>query len=276
MKSHKYYLMIVIAFIIVCYCAFAPEFITSDKIDDEDTQTMLTASTQTEISDSFIARDTSATSPPLQQILSPTPTPTQIPDPFKDFYGCEMQLKLISGPLEGQSTEFKILDKSYFEDKGDKFAVGKGTAVFYDKSPYLIVHSSYVNGNILRPMEAEFIRKYLEHWGNCGNESIQEQIDTLIGSEAEWSCDGESILKTKLHGIVRLSHQASDHLWLEPENIEKILNMREGETTEWIGRIDPIDDPSLYLGFCGWGPPSIEIGRYTYYRYLINFEVQDL
>ena len=153
--------------------------------------------------------------------------------------------------------------------------MGKGTAIFYEESPYLILHSSYVNGNILRPMEAEFIRKYLEHWGNRGNESIQEQINALIGSEAEWRCEGKDILKSTLQGVVWLSHEASNRLWLEPEIIEEILTKREGTSSEWIGKIKPTTDPSLYLGFCGWGPSSIKNGRYTYYRYVLNFILSD-
>ena len=91
MKSINYYVLIVIAFIIVCYYAFTPEFITSDDIDDQGTQPILTAATQTEISDSFKKRDTTVTSPQPTPTPSPTPTPTQILDPFTDFYGCEMQ-----------------------------------------------------------------------------------------------------------------------------------------------------------------------------------------
>lgn len=205
----------------------------------------------------------------------PTPTPKQITVPFEDLYGCQMQLTFTSGPLKGQSTEFEILDESYFQDKGDKFAVGKGTAIFYEKSPYLILHSSYVNGNILRPMEAEFIRKYLEHWGNKGNETIQDQIDALVGSQAEWNCNGVPLFRTELDDTVRLSHEASEQLWLEPENIDEILIEKAGEPSEWIGELDPSTDSSIYLGFCGWGPASLESGRYTYYRYVLNFTILD-
>ncbi|MDW7754640.1 MAG: hypothetical protein SCH68_05690 [Brevefilum sp.] len=199
-------------------------------------------------------------------------TPT--PDPFPDLYGCNMQIEFISGSLENQSSEFSVLDRSYFLDKGDKFAVGKGTAVYYEDQPYMILHSSYVNGNILKPMEAEFIRKYLEHWGNKGDEYIQNQIDNLVGAQVNWYCNDDLVLETTINSIVRLSHDASERLWLEPLQIVDILENKQGLASEWIGEILPTDQASLFLGFCGWGSSSVGSGRYTYYRYLINFVVE--
>ena len=192
-----------------------------------------------------------------------------------DLYGCEMRIEFTSGPLADQISEFEVLDETYFEDKGDKFAVGKGTAVYYESQPYLILHSSYVNGNILKPMEAEFIRKYLENWGRNGNDYIQEQINTLVGSQVNWYCHNELILETTINSIVRLSHEASNRLWLQPTEIEDILQDKEGLVSEWVGEIEPTDKPNFLLGFCGWGQPSIEVGRYTYYRYLLNFTIQN-
>lgn len=213
-------------------------------------------------------------------ISEPTPIPTKIlpiipptPDSAPDLYGCQMRIEFSSGPLERQTSEFEVLDESYFLDKGDQFAVGKGTGVYYESEPYLILHSSYVNGNVLRPMEAEFIRKYLEHWGRSGNEYIQEQIDSLIGSQVNWYCNDDLVLETTIDSIVRLSHVASERLWLEPTEIEDILTDREGLISEWIGEINPSTEPNLYLGFCGWGSPSLEYGRYTYYRYLLSFTI---
>ncbi len=204
--------------------------------------------------------------------ILPTVPPT--PEPAPDLYGCEMRIEFSSGPLKDQISEFQVLDEKYFEEKSDKFAVGKGTAVYYESQPYLILHSSYVNGNVLQPMEAELIRKYLEQWGRNGNEFIQNQIDSLNGSQVKWYCNNELIIETKINSIVRLSHEASNRLWLEPTQLEDILEDKEGLTSEWIGEITPIDEPGLYLGFCGWGPPNLEAGRYTYFRYLLKFTIQ--
>jgi hypothetical protein len=60
---------------------------------------------------------------------------------------------------------------------------------------------------------------------------------------------------------------------LEPENLIEILELKEGEPSEWIGNISWIDAPNFYLNFCGWGPWGIGEARYTYYRYLVNFEI---
>jgi hypothetical protein len=204
--------------------------------------------------------------------LPPLVTPT--PNPLPDLYGCNMQIEFITGPLENQSSEFSILDRSYFLDKGDKFAVGKGTAVYYEDQPYMILHSSYVNGNILKPMEAEFIRKHLEHWGNKGDEYIQNQIDDLVGTKVNWYCYDDLVLETTINSVARLSHDASERLWLEPLEIVDILEDKQGLASEWIGEILPTDQPSLFLGFCGWGPSSVGSGRYTYYRYLLNFVIE--
>lgn len=209
------------------------------------------------------------TSPRIVETVTATPTP----DLFSSLHGCEMDLSFLTGPLESKTSEFSVLDKEYFFDKGDKFAVGKGTSIFYEAQRYFIIHSSYVNGNMLKPMEAEFMRRYLENWANTGPEYIQGQIDALIGSEATWTCDGELTFNTKVNGVVRLSHEASDRLWLNPEQLEDILADKEGLVSEWIGGIDESTEPTMYVGFCGWGPNTLKSGRYTYYRYLISFEV---
>lgn len=204
----------------------------------------------------------------LPEIIS-----TQIPAP--DLYGCQARIEFSSGPLENKTSEFDVLDETYFLEKGDQFAVGKGTAIYYESQPYIILHSSYVNGNVLRPMEAEFIRKYLEDWGRNGDEYIQGQIDSLIGSQVNWYCNEELILETTISSIARLSHEASERLWLQPTEIDDILADKEGLASEWIGEITPNDEPNIYLGFCGWGPSNLEYGRYTYYRYLLNFTIQN-
>ena len=210
---------------------------------------------------------------PTSSTASPTPSPTSTPNPFASLYGCKMQLNINSGPLESKKTQFTVLGEDYFSDKGDKFKTGKGTGIYYQDQHYFIIHSSYINGNILRPMEAELFRKYLEYWGTSGNAYIQGQIDSLIGSEIVWSCDGEEVFETKISGIVRLSHEASNRLWLEPENLEQIVVEKEGLVSEWIGEITPTVEPHLYLAFCGWSTDEKATDRYTYYRYLIQFEV---
>ena len=178
-----------------------------------------------------------------------------------------------SGPLEGEGTRYLMLDESYFFDKGDKFDTGKNTGIFYNEQRYVILHSGYNNGNILSPLEIEFLRKYLEEWGNSGTDYIEGQIEDLIGSEMVWDCEGQEVMRTRVEDVVRLSHEASNRLWLEPENIFNILEDREGESSEWIGELEKIFPETLYLGFCGWGPPGVTQGRSTYYRYLVQFEV---
>lgn len=192
-------------------------------------------------------------------------------DPLSDLYDCQMRLRFTSGPLENQKVNFTVLGEDYFADKSNKFDPGKGTSIYYEPQRYLIVHSSYVNGNILRPMEAEFLRKYLEHWGQTGTDYIQGQIGSLLGSEVYWTCDDGLILTSEITGVVRLSHEASQRLWLEPENLAEILRSKEGLSSEWVGEIDRLNDESIYIGFCGWGPEATANSRYTYYRYLVQF-----
>lgn len=200
------------------------------------------------------------------------PTPTE--NPFSTFYGCNMTIEFVDGPLESKATDFKVLGMDYFYDKGDKFDPGKGTSIYYQYQHYFILHSSFVNGNILRPMEAEFIRKYLEYWGESGEKYVQGQIDSLIGAEVTWTCNGETLFQTKIDSIARLSHEASQDLWIHPENLNQILMDREGEESEWIGDIQPTTEPYLYTGFCGWGPESTGDERFTYFRYVIRFTIQ--
>jgi len=207
--------------------------------------------------------------------LSPTPSVTPTPDLFTTLYDCEMEIEFISGPLENKSTDFTVLGRDYFTDKGDKFAPGKGTGIFYENERYFIIHSAYQNSNILRPMEAEFIRKYLEYWGGTGNQYIQDQIDTLIGSQVNWICDGEEVFQTSINGIARLSHEASDRLWLNPNHLQQIISEKEGDESEWIGEIPESSTSTIYLSFCGWGPESLGSQRYTHFRYLFEFEVHN-
>ena len=202
-----------------------------------------------------------------------TATPTQTPDPFTNLYDCQMQILFLSGPLENKGTAFKVLGKDYFWDKGDKFEIGKGTGIYYESSHYFILHSSFLNGNIFRDLEAEFVRRYLENWGWLDNATIQENIDELIGSEVMWVCDGITLFSSYVDGVVRLSHEASTRLWLEPGNIPDILQSREGDQSEWIGEIPEYDQDQILLGFCGWGPFSLGEERFTYYRYLVSFDV---
>jgi hypothetical protein len=216
----------------------------------------------------------SPTQAETSEAIEPTVEPTPTENPFSTFYGCDMTIDFVDGPLESKTTDFKVLGMEYFYDKGDKFDPGKGTSVYYQYQHYFILHSSFVNGNVLRPMEAEFIRKYLEYWGESGEQYVQGQIDSLIGSEVTWSCNGETLFQTKIDSIARLSHEASQDLWLNPENLNQILMDREGVETEWIGDIQPTTEPYLYTGFCGWGPESTGDERFTYFRYVIRFTIQ--
>ena len=206
--------------------------------------------------------------PPSTTLIA---TPTA--HPFPDLYNCEIKMKFTSGPLEGKSSEFLILGQEYFDDKGELFYPGEKTAVFYDGPKYLILHSAFQNGNVLRPLEAEFIRKYLEYWGESGTDYIQTQMDSLIGSEIEWSCGDQVVFRTKVKEIIRLSAVASEELWQEPIYLRQILLRHEGLVSEWIGEMDPFFMDTFYLGFCGWGPENTGDERYTYYRYLINFDM---
>ena len=210
------------------------------------------------------------TSTPTEVVI--TPTPTQ--NPFATLYDCEMQLEFNSGPLNSKTTEFIVLGQDYFSDKGDKFFPGKGTSIYYQYQHYFILHSSYVNGNVLRPMEAEFLRKYLEYWGDSGNDYVQGQIDKLVGSEVSWICDGQTVFKTEIDSIVHLSHLAAEDIWMNPNNLEAIIMKREGEESEWIGEMPPTTEPYLHIGFCGWGPSTIDTGRFTYYRFVMRFIIQ--
>lgn len=192
---------------------------------------------------------------------------------FPGLYGCEMEMKFTSGPLKGKKSRFTILDQEYFEDKGEKFFPGEKTAVFYDGPRYLILHSAFEDGNIMRPLEAEFIRYYLEYWGESGIEFIQDRMDELIGSQIEWKCNGETILNTQIKSILRLSAKASNEIWEDPVYLRQILLKRDGKAEEWIGDMDPYFMETFFLGFCGWGPESSGDYRFYYYRYLINFDL---
>ncbi|QRN83882.1 hypothetical protein JR338_03800 [Chloroflexota bacterium] len=211
-----------------------------------------------------------ATAAPTENVITPTPTE----NPFATLYDCDMKLEFVSGPLESKTTEFKVLGQDYFVEKEDKFDPGKGTSIYYQFQHYFILHSSYVNGNVLRPMEAEFIRKYLEYWGESGSQYIQGQIESLIGTEVNWVCDGQVIFNTKIDGITRLSHEASQDLWVNPDSLVQILMNKEGIESEWIGGMLPTTEPHLYVAFCGWGPASLDAGRYTYFRYVLRFIIQ--
>lgn len=211
-----------------------------------------------------------ATAAPTENVITPTPTE----NPFATLYDCDMKLEFVSGPLESKTTEFKVLGQDYFVEKEDKFDPGKGTSIYYQFQHYFILHSSYVNGNVLRPMEAEFVRKYLEYWGESGSQYIQGQIESLIGTEVNWVCDGQVIFNTKIDGITRLSHEASQDLWVNPDSLVQILMNKEGIESEWIGGMLPTTEPHLYVAFCGWGPASLDAGRYTYFRYVLRFIIQ--
>lgn len=204
---------------------------------------------------------------------SPTPSFTPTPNPFSTLYDCQMEIDFISGPLEKRSTEFRILGEDYFTNKANKFEPGKGTGIFYENERYFIIHSAYLNGNILRPMEAEFMRKYLEYWGGTGNQYIQDQIDSLIGSQVIWSCEDGITISTEIGGILRLSHEASDRLWLNPSHLQQIISEKKGKKSEWIGNISGNLEESIYLSFCGWGPETLGSERYTHFRYLLQFVV---
>jgi hypothetical protein len=218
---------------------------------------------------------TPAVPPSIESTATPTPTSTPLPSPtpFPEFFGCEMEMAFTSGPLEGEGVSFQVLGEDYFADKGDRFDVGKNTAVYYQGPRALILHSGFDNGNIFKPLEAEFIRSYLEAWGNFTPETIQNRMESLNGSSVEWYCNQALLFRTKINFIVRLSHDASNRLWLEPDSLTQILEEKEGESSEWLGEILWTEAPYLYLNFCGWGPWGLGEERYVYYRYLINFEI---
>ena len=200
---------------------------------------------------------------------TPTPTPTIIPD----LYGCSMEISFSSGSLEGEGTNFTMLAKSYFYDKGDKFDIGKNTGIFYDDLGYVILHSGYQDGNLLSPLEIEFLRKFLELWGNSGTAYIEDKIQELKGSEVIWRCDNRQVMTTIVEDVIRLSHEASNQLWLEPFSMFQLIDDRPGIASEWVGELDYSDEKSIYLGFCGWGPPEVLSGRSVYYRYLVRFSI---
>jgi hypothetical protein len=212
----------------------------------------------------------------LNKSILPTNTiiePVATPNPFSNLYGCAMEIKFISGPLESKGTQFKVLNKDYFFDKGDQFFPGKKTGVFYEEQHYFIIHSSYVNGDIFKPLEAEFIRIYLESWGDTSLDYIQKQIELINQSMIVWTCNESQIFLTQINGIIRLSHEASYDLWLEPSTLEQILKERKGINSEWIGEINETEKPTIYIGFCGWGPSSLGDERFSYFRYLMALEV---
>jgi hypothetical protein len=122
-------------------------------------------------------------------------------------------------------------------------------------------------------MEAEFLRRYLENWAETDHTFIQGQMEKLMSAEATWTCDEDTTINTRVSGIVRLSHEASERLWLEPHELPQIIKDKEGDQDQWIGNIEESANPNLYIGFCGWGPESLGNKRFTYYRYLIQFEV---
>ena len=210
----------------------------------------------------------------LTEVLRiPSVEATPTPDPFPSLYNCSMELTFTSGPLAGNKTDFTILGEEYFTEKGDSFFPGKNTAVYYDPPRYLILHSAFENGNMLKPLEAEFIRFYLEYWGDSGNAFVQGNIDSLTGSTVIWSCNDEIIFSSYIRDIVHLSQVASNQLWLEPRNLKQILTNKEGLVSEWVGEMDITSEPTIYLGFCGWGPVDSGDQRFAYYRYLINFDL---
>ena len=61
--------------------------------------------------------------------------------------------------------------------------------------------------------------------------------------------------------------------YLDDPRLRQILLRHEGLVSEWIGEMDPFFMDTFYLGFCGWGPENTGDERYTYYRYLINFDM---
>ncbi len=192
-----------------------------------------------------------------------------------NLYGCNMEITFVSGPMLGEGTDFHMLDETYFYDKGDKFEEGKNSGIYYIDQAYVILHSGFNRGNRNLPLEIEFFRSYLEHWGEEDTRYIENQIQALIGSEMVWRCQDGEVYRLRVRDIIRLSHEASDRLWLEPENILQIIEDRGGSEDEWIGSLPSVNENSLLLGFCGWGPPEVQVNRSTYYRYVIDFEVLD-
>ena len=234
-----------------------------------------TRSSQENIPDIVGTKESPEALSSIADLPTPTPTSTSLPTqtPLPEIFGCNLEMNFTSGPLEGEGASFYVLGEDYFDEKGDKFDVGKNTAVYYQDPRVLILHSGFDNGNIFKTLEAEFIRSYLEAWGNFKPETIQSRMESLNGSSVEWFCNQTSLFHTKVNFIVRLSHIASNRLWLEPDNLTQILEEKEGEESEWIGEAIWTEAPHFYLNFCGWGPWGIGEERYVYYRYLINFEI---
>ncbi len=98
-------------------------------------------------------------------------------------------------------------------------------------------------------------------------------MDELIGSQVEWACNGQTVLKTQINSIIRLSATASNELWEDPIYLRQILLKHDGKQDEWIGDLDPYFMDIFFLGFCGWGLKESGDYRYYYYRYLINFNL---
>ena len=94
------------------------------------------------------------TSPTPSPTLTPTntPTPTATPTIVPNLYGCAMEIRFISGPMEGYGTTFTMVEREYFYNKGDKFDPGNNTGVFYEIQRYLILHSGYQYGNLSNPL----------------------------------------------------------------------------------------------------------------------------
>ena len=211
---------------------------------------------------------------PTMEVSSELTQPTQIPSQvvIPDLKTCVLRMTFTNGPLAGKQSQFFVLGKDYFFDKGEQFDPGKNTAVYYEESRHIILHSAYLEADLQQPLEAEFIRFSLEAWGEVTNSFIEDNIAALTGSQVAWFCDGDLLFITVITGIIRLSEAASTRLWLEPDNIAQILADREGLETEWIGALDEIDQPGILLGFCGWGPIELGNDRFYTYRYLVHLK----
>ncbi len=173
MKLIKLSIFIIVAFIISA-CSVPSNNAISNTVNQA-TELVNSSNAETSFPSSLSTNNLSQTTEEPPRELTPTSTST--PDIFAALYNCNVEISFVSGPLKKTLTSFSVLDKDYFFDKGDKFKPGKGTAVYYEELRYFILHSSYANGNIFQPMEAEFLRKFLEYWGTSGTEFIQGQID---------------------------------------------------------------------------------------------------
>ena len=229
-------------------------------------ETISLTSTSTEI---LTFSPTPTATPTPTSTPTPTPTPTIIPD----LYGSFMEIRFTSGPLEDYGTTFTMIDRDYFYNKGNIFDPGNNTGVYYENQRYLILHSGYEDGNLSYPLEAEFMRKYLESWGTSGTDYIEAQIEALKGSQMLWISNNQKAAELQLVQVIRLSHDSSSQLWLEPQNLLQIIADREGVESEWIGEMHETETPSVYIAFCGWGPSSITVNRSIYYRYILRFDI---